>query len=483
MEINLIDNKKIMKNRYIRLNKITICYYMIQWILKINFPIYIFYKSDDHIFTFDKLMLITIIIQIIAFIKGISKWISFKYYIKDESIYLLTGLINKKQYMLKSECVQNVKMNSRLLLRLLNSKQLDIELYGNKEFKKIIKFIAISDKELNRIYSLLMKDKADNGLQKNSSDIRAVWKISIKKMLFAALTSSFWITVPMSIYLFLDDFVDLLDLNSITRLYDWFIDSVVKIRIWNILLMVFCLGIISVLFYLIKYWGFTIIKDDCNLKISYGIVDKKELVLSCNNIISMGLYTPIIRNLLGVTSIFIEGENNSSENISLTIFPIINYKEAKEIIQDWLNFNFSNRKEIRFPYISLILIVIRNLFSLIIIYLLNMKFNYLDTTYILLLLAGLLFFISFYQYKNTKFSYAENILIFEKCFISKTDIYLPIEQIHCVEVVQNNIQKKLKVSSLRIFYLANNCEKVFKIKNIRCYDSQIILNYILKRGD
>ena len=102
-----------------------------------------------------------------------------------------------------------------------------------------------------------------------------------------------------------------------------------------IFIMLFSSWIICIIVTIIKYYNFKIIRDGYNIKISYGLIYKKEVNIPINTIQSLIIVEGVIKKPLGYFSLKVEtigyGKNKGHSTI---ICPIAKRKVLNKLIQD-----------------------------------------------------------------------------------------------------------------------------------------------------
>ncbi|WP_162848527.1 PH domain-containing protein [Paenibacillus nanensis] len=320
------------------------------------------------------------------------QWRRFGFWLENDRIIIRSGLVFREEKTIYYSRIHSVNIEQPLIQRMLGVVQLKIETPGgNKKADGILHTLKME--EANRIKELLRRAPSQGrqegivtadaeqmsisnavvyGEVQAESDALAGAAISegngtrvgntgsnayaafdradtpdaavaldAGKLFQAAATSlNFGLAAAFigGLYSFADDFLDLL-------LPDHFFEDIVEDSIShtpNILLIVgaavLIIGlawVLSILLYILKYSGFTLRRDGKQVSLSYGLLEKKNVLFDPANVQAVIVNESWLRQPFGYSEVKLQVVS-SDKNEQLMLHPFIKFSEIQELLDGFV---------------------------------------------------------------------------------------------------------------------------------------------------
>lgn len=301
---------------------------------------------------------------VIVLLASISKFIDVRvtrYWIEDEHFIITSGWFNKKRKELNISRIQSLDTTQGLINQIVGGVSLQIKTPSDGvELSTISKSQSDLIEQAIRKRQLELKGEVEVDSQDNireealaySDDInettpnqhlesKPIFKMSFGSLLLMAMTSGAIGVAFATISPIIGAFQDVIPWTKWTEnLWHW-IDSVSLIVITCLAFILIISYIIGTLITLIRYHNYTVSQQDSQLKISYGLLNVKNITVPTNRLQAVLEKQSFLRRLFGYTSIHfiitsdldVESEDDVSNNGKIMILPFIKRKEAYNIIE------------------------------------------------------------------------------------------------------------------------------------------------------
>lgn len=274
--------------------------------------------------------------------------------IKDNEIHYYKGIFSKETLIIPKKSFKSMDISQNLIERLLAYKIVkiespskdfgidDIKMSLNNEQIDILKSFSLND--LNKeCLGDVNEEYVVNNIKDNeeSKEIKEK-KIETKKLVIYGFTS-FNLFVAL-IFIFnilgkLDDFISSEYLSNI-------IDGAFKnnsrgmsilLIVAGLLIFLIILKLIATVYYVVKYYNFTLLKENNNIKIAYGLFSTKEFSFKDNNIKLIKIKSNPIRQFLNIyeLNLIIKGYTGEG-NEKIIMYPIGSLNEINDIIKEFI---------------------------------------------------------------------------------------------------------------------------------------------------
>jgi putative membrane protein len=400
-------------------------------------------------------ILVVVVFLLVIIGLAIVKWKRNIYCIQDEGIYIRSGIFEIHERTVPFSQVHTADISSSIVQRIFNVCKLDIDTAGGKAKESEIS-ILLSDKEGLRVKSLIFKE---NKIRTEEEIAIIVKKLttSTKDLFVMASMSSNMVAGIFIVIVFYMNIVDKMPDAVKTKaeaLSNNVIESfnskgMITYIVALILMALFISWSVSVIITVIKYYGFTVTREEDNIKLSYGLLNKKEVTIPVKRIQSITIVEGIIKKSFGYFSLNVETIGYGKDKGESTMLcPIAKKKVLDNFFQDILPEMNINYDLVKSPRKALKGFILFRLVDDIIIMSIIAKFvPYGQFIFILLPVIAIWNYIRF----------IDNGIYFNNDFIvmryrrsARETVIVQKECIQSIEKKQNIFQKRKSVAKYKI---------------------------------
>lgn len=284
----------------------------------------------------------------------ILKWFNQYFLLSEEDARYHYGIFSKNTIIIPKNNIKSMDISVNLLEKLLRYSKVKIEspvkdadldeikMYLSNEKIDILKDFAFSKNTYNE--SLENIEALD--MEENIKENTYVKKVSNKELLIYGLTT-FNILIIIALifkgYSVLENFVEGEKVNDVISSSTLYLSENISlfIGIVGIIILLIVLKGIAVIYYMIKYYNFTVSKDLNTIKVKYGLINSREFSFNINNVKMVRLKSNFLRQIFKINelSVVVKGYTGvGDENIIL--YPIGKEKELfnllKKLLPDWI---------------------------------------------------------------------------------------------------------------------------------------------------
>ena len=352
------------------------------------------------------------IISIIAYIQ----FINFTFYIdtKKNEFIINKGVFNKTKIAIQLDKIQQVNINQSFIQKIIKVYSLDVDTAGSSN--KEVKIRAISKQLADALKTKLLENElriveSISEIQKSESII----KISFLSLVKVGLTSKYAQTFAVLLAFFATIYENFnqwtQNNNDIENKIDSYINQTSTLYSASIFIFIllFAILIINLTRTIVKYFNFTIEKQQESLVLSYGLLNTRNTIIKPEKVQIITLSRNFFQRNLNVLDIKIKqaslGETEKEERKSAIEIPGCSPSERDQILRLLLSkipeHHFVLRPNIRiiiaqtFKYIILPIIIL----VLVINFSTLSNFNYLFIAPLYFFIAGISIYFSFKNYK------------------------------------------------------------------------------------
>ncbi len=240
-----------------------------------------------------------------------------------------------------------------------------------------------------------------------------------------------------------------------------------NLLIFLIFFAFFLSWIISILRFVISYGDFKITKNDDEILISRGLLEKKQLTLKAYRIQAIRIVEGLLRQPLGYALIEVEvaGGANQDDGFKTVIHPMIKKEELKEFIEFIApERNYSTEHQ-RLPKRAIKRYIIRAtapLLPLLVLF----YFTPYPVVWFGLILFPIAGYIGYHRYKDGSYIITNQDLIMRYRNIARTTVLMKKSQIQSMQLQTNFIQKARNLTTLKASVLTAMLSVTFTVKDI-----------------
>ncbi|VYT64652.1 Bacterial membrane flanked domain protein [Clostridium tertium] len=439
---------------------------------------------------------VLIAIALFSIIKSILKYINIKYYYDDSELKYFTGIINKKQIEIPFDKINTIDINLNIVDRIFNVCTLKIDTGAVKELGEEIK-IKLVKEEAYKIRSVIndlidKKDLRDKDKKEDVNKSKFKETITFKEIFLYSLSKSKLLWAIGGFFIISDLVFNIEDTLNIT-ITDTIIESVnideiyalgmakiVGIGIIIFIILYIFISFLFIIFELIRLYNFTLIDDENDIKIKYGLLTIKEYSIPRNKIYAVRYKQNLLQQIFKIFQIEIVTIGYGDEkNEQAILYPVANKvfinTTLKEILPD---FNFEDNINCS-PKNVLSKFIIKRSLILILFLILPLHFIIPKTLLILkiVIFTFLIIFniiLGYINYRNTSLGINKDLLRCSNGSLQKITTLIKQEYLQSVEIKENPFQRRKSVCDFKLDIYSNKIGNIVILSNME----KILINHI-----
>lgn len=273
------------------------------------------------------------------------KWYYTTYWVENNVLHVKQGLFVKKESYLNKERVQTINTSSNVLYQMLGLKKIQIETAGGGDEAEV-SLAGITVEEATELIAMLNGSASELKVEKTSEEVEVKeiiteekqareYKLTWKEILIASVTSGqFGLLFSLIFFVYhqVDEYIPKWIENSVKSyvmehdIYGWiFMIAILLVLSW----------IISTIGYALKHGDFTVNRRNDEVRISQGLLEKKELVLKLHRIQGITVKESILRQPFGYCAVQVEviqSKGTGDEKEKVTLHPIIRKDRVQQLL-------------------------------------------------------------------------------------------------------------------------------------------------------
>ncbi|MGG4265984.1 PH domain-containing protein [Peribacillus simplex] len=388
----------------------------------------------------------------------ILKWSTYKYQIKEGTIYITSGLISKSYRTVPLHKVQNVQQRTTLFHKIFRLTSLTFET-GMTGDQGTVPFEVISRKEaewLEGEYSSkqeLQVTELDIPEERIAEDMEPIEKTihftpTKQDVLKASFTSlSFLALIPIlaTLYNTLDDFINLKNAEGFfAKLLDtWWIITIVLV---GLICIAVTFGIISTF---VKYGKYEISSDHDRIYIKKGVLDESAFSIQKEKVQAVEITQSIIKRLLGLAEVKLisAGSTGDEELETNTLYPFLSIERAYGMVEEILP---AYKVERSMESLSKQAFKIRMLRPSFFWILTTVAIYYFKPSlwYISLILLAFIYTLRILDYKNSRYLLNDEFIQFKSGSLETSLFITKRSKVIQIEVERTKLQKLFGLASI-----------------------------------
>ena len=414
--------------------------------------------------------------------------------IKDNEVHYYKGIFSKETLIIPKKSFKSMDISQNLIERLLAYKIVkiespskdfgidDIKMSLNNEQIDILKSFSFDDlnkeclndvNESNELNSIKDNEESKEKKEKN---------IETKKLVIYGFTSFNLFVAMVFIFNILGKLDDFISSDYLSNIIDGAFKnnsqgmSIILIAV-GLLIFLIILKLIATVYYVIKYYNFTLLKENNNIKITYGLFSTKEFSFKDNNIKLIKIKSNPIRQFLNIyeLNLIIKGYTGEG-NEKIIMYPIGSLNEINDVIKEFIpDWSFKGTGDgIEKGRISILLKPILLIFTISIVCYLILKTQwvwFINLTIILTLINSVL------KIRNLNISVDNKKVRAVNGGLFRTIHILRGRDIQAVEFKTNPIQSKNNVGKITIDYYSESSEEIKLMYMNKSYVEKLIEAY------
>ncbi|PGL56053.1 hypothetical protein CN922_01320 [Bacillus cereus] len=290
--------------------------------------------------------LVPIGFALITIISAIVGWYYKVYWVENNVLHVKQGLFVKKESYLNKERVQTINTSSNVLYQMLGLKKIQIETAGGGDEAEV-RLAGITVEEATELITLLneptpevkaektLDEAAENTVEKaivTEEKQTTEYKLTWKEILIASVTSGqFGVLFSLIFFVYhqVDEYIPKWIKNSVTS---YVMDHDIYGWIYMVAILLVVSWMISTIGYALKHGNFTVNRKNDEVRISQGLLERKELVLKLHRIQGVTIKEGILRQPFGYCAVQVEVIQSEGKEEKVTLHPIIRKNRVQQLL-------------------------------------------------------------------------------------------------------------------------------------------------------
>ncbi|MBM6646976.1 PH domain-containing protein [Bacillus sp. RIT 809] len=279
---------------------------------------------------------------LLTIFSAFEKWYYTTYWVENNVLHVKQGLFVKKESYLNKERVQTINTSSGMLYQVLGLKKIKIETAGGGDDAEV-SLAGITIEEATELIAMLNEPtpevKAEETLEevveteiiteeKQATEYKLTWK----EILLASITSGQFgllFSLIFVVYNQVDEYIPKWIKNSVES---YVMDHDIYGWIYMVAILLVVSWIISTIGYALKHGNFTVNRKNDEVRISQGLIEKKELVLKLHRIQGITIKEGILRQPFGYCAVQVEVIQSEGKEEKVTLHPIIRKDRVQQLL-------------------------------------------------------------------------------------------------------------------------------------------------------
>lgn len=413
-----------------------------------------------------------VLVGIYAFIQ----YFNFTFYIDDKTdeFVINKGVLNKSKIAIQLNKIQQVTINQTILQRIIGVYKLEIDTAGSDS-----KEVTIN--ALNHKLALLLKEKLVQVSTKNDSIVESqqneaekvemynstFFEASTSSLLKIGLTSNYIKSLSLLLFFIASAFENLNKLSAETELYEsklalFFSNLSIATAVFFVgIVLISVILIINLVRTIVKYYDFTIVKNNDSLSMQFGLFNTKNTLINPDKVQKLKVTQNYFQRKLDVLTIEVNQASNGFENEKDKLqIPACSESESETILKLIYN-QYPIKGQVLSPNIRKLVInaFFLILFPILISFILNEKFEFVSRIYwtFLCLVYLVMSSILVYKfYKHYKLFVSDKHIIKQEGAWDIDTIIIEPHKIQTISTYQYFWQKKTNIGSVTISTAGGN---------------------------
>ncbi|MCU5706370.1 PH domain-containing protein [Bacillus wiedmannii] len=422
------------------------------------------------------------------------KWYYTTYWVENNVLHVKQGLFVKKESYLNKERVQTINTSSNVLYQMLGLKKIQIETAGGGDDAEV-SLAGITVEEATELITMLNDPTPEVKVEETSEEVvekeivteekqATEYKLTWKEILLASVTSGqFGLLFSLIFFVYhqVDEYIPKWIENGVKSyvmehdIYGW---------IFMIAILIVLSWIISTIGYALKHGDFTVNRRNDEVRISQGLLEKKELVLKLHRIQGITIKESILRQPFGYCAVQVEviqSKGLGDEKEKVTLHPIIRKDRVQQLLAHLQLPYELNTNIISLPKAALRRYLIDSFifFTMLAIPLTGISI-YFEKYYIMwafIPLAILIFILGYATFKTNGYSVNGEQITLVYRSVGKYTGLVRRRHVQSMEKTQSYFQRRADLCT----YKFSNASSDYKLEHTRVEDAERMQDWYKKR--
>ncbi len=418
---------------------------------------------------------------IIVFIGFITiSWYRYTYQVKEDELRIEYGVFVRNKRYISKHRIQSIDLTQSVLHRMLDIVKVEIQTAGSGEGAEA-SIQAVTREEGDRLRNEL---KRVESVVQSEDDVpsRPFAKITNKRLFIAGTTSGSVGAILAIMAFMFSKLEQMIPAHVIDYTVEWMMrTSMVLISGFALILFIvsWILGIVRTI---IKYGNFTITKDDGELLITRGLLEKRQLTIPLRRIQAIGMKESMIRQPLGYITVFAEVAGSTSEqgkDYSTILFPIMKKCEVEPFLQQFVpsHARVEDKSLTKLPRRARKYYLLRSMAPTLVVAV-GLTYMIPSLLWLSILLLAASMYVGYLQHKDGGYQLTGERITIQYRTLSKVTMRIHRKRIQAFELKQHKIHMMerlatVKLSIIGILGVGNH----FKLKELEKDDARHLAHW------
>ena len=287
----------------------------------------------------------SVIVVIAIIIMSILSWLKYTYRLEQGEIRIEYGVFIRKKRYIPFERIQSLDISEGILQRMFGMVKLQIETAGGSgsdEAEAVL--AAISKEEARTIQEYVAAGKQSTSRASDSLEAgvesQTVYKITPTQLIVLSLTSGGVGVVISAVLAFSSQMDEIIPYGKIFQgIETWIVSNTIIIIAVMVFLGLLLAWFIALIGTMLKYANFTVTKTEHDLVISQGLLERRQITIPLKRIQAIRINENIVRQLLGVGTVFVESAGGSAKNqegSKVMLLPLVKMNQIVPILEPFI---------------------------------------------------------------------------------------------------------------------------------------------------
>lgn len=423
---------------------------------------------------------------------GIFGWLLFTYRVVGDELQINKGIIVRKKLYLTKDRIQVIDITEGILQRIFGLVKVEVKSAGSGTESATIS--AITREEAEELRSVLRGESTSSTQEigvDTETEIKTIakepthiWRLSGKNLLLAALTSgNFGVIASIlgAVSGQLEEFINVENIEYVTSHIPGLDDTSVYFALFLFIFIVsYVLSFIGVI---LKYSDFKIEKNDKELTITSGLLERKHVTVPFNRIQAVRFVEGILRQPFGYGMLYAEsaGYEKQNQEKSIVLLPFVKKEYLEEFFSEFINEYTEPKADVIPPKKALFKYLRRpNYMILILAPVLWFFWDYGWLLYSALIPLSLLGWI---RYKDAQLGYSDSVIKLQYRVLARTTAILRRNRTQVAEISINPFQKRKDLASVRLTAASGAGGRVFEIYDLEYNDALNVFKWPVEKEE
>ncbi|MCW9130785.1 PH domain-containing protein [Bacillus paramycoides] len=423
------------------------------------------------------------------------KWYYTIYWVENNVLHVKQGLFVKKESYLNKERVQTINTSSNVLYQMLGLKKIKIETAGGGDEAEVslagitlgeaTELITMLNEPAKAVKTAETEETSEEVVEKEiiTEEKQATeYKLTWKEILLASVTSGQF-GLLFSLLFFVYHQVDEYIPKGIKRRVESYVmDHDIYGWIYMVAILLIVSWIVSTIGYGLKHANFTVNRKNDEVRISQGLLERKELVLKLHRIQGITIKEGILRQPFGYCAVQVEViQSQDKDEGKVMLHPVIRKDRVQELLAHLQLPYEMNTNITTLPKAALRRYLIDSflLFAMLAVPItgISVYFEKYFIMWALLPLAILIFTLGYATFKTNGYSVnGEQVTIVYRS-VGKYTGLVRRRHVQSIEKTQSYFQRRAHLCT----YKFSSASSSYKLEHIRVEDAKRMQDWYKKR--